>query len=246
MGLSTILHARRNLLNLGEASPAGFDFATGLVANYKLNELVSETTTALDSYGTHDADNFGTNPGQVGKFGNCHSFDGGDWLSIPNHADFQFGTQPFSIRFFFNMSVVQNTIFIDKTYSTTNREFYFFYTAGLLRFRIFKYSNTSDWLNIDLPISPVADTWYEVVGTWDGTANASGIQMYVNGVGGGAASKNGAFVSPTPGAAAVLMGKHSGGYNLKGKMDEVYFWKNRLMTATDAADMHNSGNPLIM
>ena len=109
--------------------------------------------------------------------GNVLTLDGtGDWLSVPDSADFTFGSTDFSIDFWvrFN-SVATVQVFIGR-FQAPNRDFAIYYNTD--KTLHFAYS-TDGGTPIDNGRSwtPITNTWYHIAAVRSSTA----VKLFVNG-----------------------------------------------------------------
>jgi len=66
----------------------------GLVSYYKLDETSGDV---VDSHGDNNGTNYGATRGVAGKINNAFSFDGDDYVEVPNDASLNFGSGNFTI-----------------------------------------------------------------------------------------------------------------------------------------------------
>lgn len=88
----------------------------------------------------------------------------------------------------------------------------------------------------------VTNTWNLLVATYDGSSDASGVRLYVN----GAAetlniNQNNLGTTSTVGAATPHIGNRDGGIPWDKSIDEVGVW-TRVLTANEVAYLYNRGN----
>lgn len=92
-------------------------------------------------------------------------------------------------------------------------------------------------------VTPNSGQWIHILATYDGTANANGIKLYIDGVPNaqGTASSTGinSFTSSEPNIGR-LTGQNQ--WNFEGNIDEVSVWNSEL-SASDVTTIYNGGVP---
>ena len=142
------------------------------------------------------------------KFGTASGlFDGtGDYLSVPDHADWDFGTGDFTIDFWVRFNVVGDAVFIDRN---TTADFTVSYVSGSLTFQI------GGGAVLAPAWTPAANTWYHIAAVRNGT----NCFLFVNGTQLGATGTNSTNINS---ATAINIGRISSGtLNLNGWLDEI-------------------------
>jgi len=114
------------------------------------------------------------------KFGNSSlHFDGNDYLQIADHDDFEFGTEDFTVEFWFNADTlgINNPVLISKWESGGTSSFicYYSYSAGKIDFLAKDGATTA---SLTSTTSPQVDTWYHIAVVRNGTD----LSMYIDGV----------------------------------------------------------------
>ena len=85
-------------------------------------------------------------------------------------------------------------------------------------------------------VTAVADRWYSVVGTWDG----SNIKIYVDGVERGSEASSGSVQSVTN---ANWIGRYSTSSYMDGNLSNIAYWKNTALTQAEVTEIYNAGVP---
>jgi hypothetical protein len=166
----------------------------------------------------------------------CVTFDGtGDYLSIPNHADFQFGTGDFSIEFFVK-------------FDSLSGEQQFYYDAGTQGITVGK-NSASSTLNVGVAAvatktyawSPVINTWYwvQVIGDAGSTISA-----YVDGSQIGITETH-SYNTTSTGTRWLGTESGSGGY-LNGQLAEVRVSDTARGTTVPTEKLVSDGNTLLL
>ena len=169
------------------------------------------------------------------KFGTASGlFDGtGDYLTVPDSADWDFGTADFTIDFWVRFSVVGSAGFIDRN-STT--DFTVNYNGANLVFQIGSSAVvTQAW-------SPSADTWYHIAAVRSGTD----CLLFVDGTQLGSTGTNSTNINS---AEALNIGRVSNNTGLfNGWMDEIRIvkgsavWTSNFSVAVNPYELETSNS----
>jgi len=158
------------------------------------------------------------------KFGNnSWSFDGsGDYLSLPNSEDWNFGTGDFTIDLWARWpSTPANSVFVSQNLHDAVPYWRFGYEDGMLRFR----HGNSPLVVVESAWSPSANTWYHVAVTRSGGA----WRLFVNGAQLGSSVSDSSAINYYGGSSARLnLGWFDYGtleYYFNGCLDEVRITK---------------------
>ena len=120
-------------------------------------------------------------PNSNSAFGNAIAFDGnGDYLTIPASADFSFGTENFTVEFwYYHLGGTDKGLFANNSGSSVGVNFL---VGASGPFRI--YNGTSGGNVADFSASPTLNTWQHVA-----VVRQSGtVTLYVNGAASGTAN----------------------------------------------------------
>ncbi|MFH2034749.1 MAG: LamG-like jellyroll fold domain-containing protein, partial [Candidatus Margulisiibacteriota bacterium] len=136
---------------------------------------VDAGTTFTDSVGTHTVTAVGTAQTDTAqaKFGvSSGLLDGNsDYLTIPDHADFNMGTGTVTIDFWvrFNSVATSQTIFYQET-DATHYVYFTWSVANLLAFKI--QDGAGALIDKTASFTPVVNTWYHIalIRGWGGNA----------------------------------------------------------------------------
>ncbi|SLM27712.1 exported hypothetical protein [Desulfamplus magnetovallimortis] len=205
-------------LTLGEE----FD-TTGLVAHYKLDEDANDST----SYAHHGTIN-GTITFETGQAVKAARFDGSSaYISLNNITNFPTGSSPYTIAAWVKSDVVREWLGIVGwgNYGTLNQV-----NALRLGFSLGNsYIRNYWWANdADINIPNVANVWYMIVATWDGTTR----KMYLNDEEKYSQPASGLNAQPINGAIART------NYNeyFDGLIDDVKIY-NRALSSTELTNL---------
>ena len=113
------------------------------------------------------------------------SFDGGDWITVPDADEFTFsdgsGDLPFSVCVYYKPGDATATAGVISKYGGTDREWLLYQNASLLRFRCYDETGAGNIQQStdDNLITGVIQTW---VCTYDGSSVAAGLKIYGDGL----------------------------------------------------------------
>jgi len=231
------------------------DFPFDNSANYSFNSNkieISAGTAKLKETGDFDGlvgywkfeDNFedssgnenhGTNHGAIfvdGKVGRALDFDTGTYVSIPPSDSLKI-TDEITIEVWVKSeedadgSKVVRILIKDQSYGfqwdSTGEEWQ---STIILKL-------SGSWVGVSNPVNLVKDTWYHLVGTYDGQT----MKIYVNGE-----LKNSKNITSSieTNDNYVFIGSQAESYQFKGIIDEVAIY-NRALSAEEIQDHYNSG-----
>jgi hypothetical protein len=204
----------------------------GLLAYYTADNTTNDALGAYNGTLVNGA-NYTT-----GKINNGFSFDGtNDYVDLGDNFDND-GSQTMSYSFWVNFN---NT--------TSNRTIFGKYLSGQILQGLSQQSNSTILFTIQrtypsnmLRVSTVntfsVSTWYNVVVTYDGSKNASGVKIYINNVEATYNIVSDNFTGNSSNSGSFKIG-HSFGY-FYGKIDDFSIW-NRVITPTEVGELYNSG-----
>jgi hypothetical protein len=161
------------------------------------------------------------------KFGaSSIQFDGtGDYVSIPDHADWDLGTGDFTIDGFIrinSLAAINGILSTDQWTGSTNDWTFRVSTAGKLRF--VQYNNVGITPNVTGGTTLLVNTWYHVaVVRFSGTT-----YLFIDGVedtGGGSSALSGIDLEAECITGLQLGGLDTGGGRMNGYIDELRFSK---------------------
>ena len=229
-----------------EASATSSEITAGRQGHWKLDEGAG--TSAADSSGNGNTGTLQNSPGWVaGQIGNGLNFDGIDdlvtagsgatldnlpaltvaaWIKPDSAGEGSAGrivqkgagSQPTTGGFWFHLDS-SNQLVLAVDYATTNM------------YRISAASGIT------------YGAWTHVVVTWTGSATATNIKFYVNGVetSYNATAPNGVGTRVNDGATSFTIGNESGGTRtFDGALDDVRVY-NRVLSASEITAVHNAG-----
>lgn len=222
----------------------------GLVASYSFDTDFSDLT------GNHPLTATGTVTAGVagGKVSNAVELAGGtDYMTAADSDDFSFtngvNDLPFTISTWFYMDTID---FLSGQWlvckrDLTGSEYQIAYYQGYLLVALYSQLNTSNNnLQLTHTVALSTATWYHITVTYDGSATAAGIKLYLNGSSVALTDISaGIYTGMTNTNALLWLG--AGGWNppnhtLDGKMDETHIWRNVELTAAEVLNLYNIEN----
>ena len=230
-------------------------YLTNLVGYYPFNANANDFS-GVGNNGTIN----GTPTYSVGKvgnaidFGNNTAFNHADFIDY-NDFSFTDGTNdvPFTISVWVNAtsfaSSSGNWIFNKRGDSTDMEYQLVILPTRRLVFHKFSLgssaSGTQEILSTTVPLIST-NTWYNIIVTDSGSGNINDCKIYLNGsLLNVTRNTTGTYVRMINGASNARAGigawAVSASTKHRGLLDEMYIWKNREMTATEALDIYNKG-----
>lgn len=208
---------------------------TSLVSYYKLED-------ATDYYGSNNLTNEGSVTfGTPGKVNNAAQLSGSNNL-YSTGLTFSYGA--FSMAGWIYYTGTAQKYFIN-TPGSSGTEWYFFLiinnpSANKI---VWGFNKASGGTETDIFASTTLSTgtWYHVACTWDGTTNANGAKIYINGsLDTSVTAHSNTSVTANPN---VTLGASSntGVNGVTGAMDEWGFWTKALSTQ-EVTDLYNGGS----
>ena len=220
-----------NGTNNGATEYAGFVNAlAGESSNMDSSNLVVSDLQQTSGYSPYALSFDGTN-----DFLNCGNTLGNAYSSISVSSWINFGNPNSNVR----------EEIISKDDGSSNRSFALFKNAnsnwavyGTVGLLVNDGTTTSNATVSQADFTPSANTWYNILGTWDGT----NIKLYINGV----LKKTTAFSASNldTNTVNVLIGDSSasGTYFLNGKISNTAVWDTDL-SSTQVTEIFNEGRP---
>ena len=204
---------------------------------YPLVDIISEykfEDNVLDTVGTNNgtATSISYVTGLVNKAGRFTDTE----VDLGSSVDFSMsnGTNdlPKSISFLLKNYDTSNQYIISK--NNNGWEWAINYFSGKLSFLLFG-SSTSNRIRIDYTFSLTTNIWRHFVFTYDGSANQSGLKLFIDGaLISTVASPTGTYTVGATNNSDLLLGQHGlapSTYSLNGDLDCVRFWDKELSQA---------------
>lgn len=235
--------SRLLLTALGGRPPSSL--LTGLTAYWKLDEASdgSGAVSRLDSGpNAQNLTDTNTTASGIGKIGNCCDFENSntEYLSIADNAIMSVADIDFCFDFWINPEALANNrnVLGKGTGSSANLYQYQVYSgvAGIV-YWVVSYSTDRNFVNTAAG-AVVVGTWAYIYVYHDATKNEIGISI------------NGAtpIVAPAPGGCYDGTGEFylgagpNAAFPYDGLIDEVGYWRGRILTPAEIAKRYNGGN----
>lgn len=154
------------------------------------------------------------------KFGGASCLlDGtGDYLSIPDNADWNLGTGDFTIDLWVRFNSLQAGMIWNQGATANTNRYYWYFTGSALAFHV--WTSSVNTINISKSWSPSTNTWYHIALVRTG----NDFKMFVDGTQIGTTTTDTDSISDYSGIAAI--GSETGGATyLDGWIDEFRFSK---------------------
>jgi len=148
----------------------------------------------------------------------------------------------FSLSTWINMSTVADFVPIAKD-SSGAREWTIRMVSGQIHFYVIDNSVADGYLGRKNSSTPATDTWFNLICTYDGSASASGIRIYLDGVRVDDADYigTGTYVAMENTSAIVSIGmQQNGTVSQPGKIDETAIF-NKELTQAQVNQIYNNG-----
>ena len=217
-----------------------------LVGHWKLDD--GSGTTALDSSGSGSNGTLVNGPGwSVGKINGALSFDGvNDNVVINNIAPYDFDrTESFTISSWVNLTgttgprpIVGNQMG-DGTYRGWMA--YILNGSGLVRFELLNFGR-GNGIQVT-STSPVNDgSWRHVVITYDGSSNANGVKLYIDGIPNTLTVSANTLSATTVSTDSLNIGhREKDSLYFKGLIDDTRIY-SRALSVSEISDLYNLAN----
>lgn len=208
--------------------------AQNIAYYYKLDE--PSGTTVTDSIAASNGTNSGASVNVTGKIGKCYRFDStNDYLDLGTKTVFT-GAFTFNAWVYMNSSLNTTNVLLSAVNGSVDLYInYRTYSNGTNQTRPgFEIGTGSVFHATDLGVG----SWYMITCTWDGTTNANGMKLYINGT-----YSNAGTASGTCDGTQLKVGYNSavGNQNSDFNLDEMSMW-TRVLSAAEIALLYNSGS----
>jgi hypothetical protein len=220
-------------------------YTDNLVASYSFDTDFSDYTGNNDLTASGDA----TAGVAIGKVNDCLEVDGVDDYSIAvDSNDFSFtngsNDLPFSISVWANGDNLGTGNLVNKRNVGSYFEYQVFILSSQVVVNLFNQGSTSSQLKTRVYGTYNNNTWYNIIVTYDGSGNNSGLKVYVNGVlPTQTLDPVGTYVGMSNTTSPFTIGSFASGYDdFDGKIDEVHVWKNRELTSAEVLEIYNTEN----
>lgn len=211
---------------------------TNLVSYWKMDEA---SGNALDAHGTNPLTDTNTVGTGAGKIGTARDFelDFREQFVRASNSDFVTGDVDFAFQAWINVEVLFGfPTVLSKDDNSANREYGFYINASTGKVYFYVFGPAGQFSQVEGSGTIVAGTWYHLVGWHDAVNNVIGIAVNA-----GAAVTAAHSVGVRSGTADFVIGdrQDEGGQTFDGRIDEVGYWKGRILTAQERTDLYAGG-----
>lgn len=230
---------------LAVAAVAGNGLLNNLVAYWALDEAAG-ANNALDAHtNALTLTQVGLPGSGAGKIGTARTFSGtGQYFKRTSETLLQTGTAGHTFAFWVQLSAASGFMHIAVKDYGPGREYdiVYFGGSGVDKFAYYQFMSDSSYkvVNATLPSPAIVGTWYFVVARYDPAANI--ISLSVNN--GTVYSVDTTGKAPATSTCVLNIGNRDNGAAgdlLQGSIDELGFWKGRVLSAADIALLYNGG-----
>lgn len=203
-----------------------------LVSYWKLDEASGD---AIDAHGDNNLDDINTVGSTTGKINNGREFelDRNEYFSHTDNTDLSTGDIDFTIQAWVNVYSTSSFPVVISKGTAGEREYIIYLNGGEVRWVV----GTTE---VDSNVTLSTATWYHIVAWHDSVNNEIGIAIN-NGTPVTTAHSTGAPDTTHP---FELGASTSQSLYWDGILDEVGFWKNRVLNSSDIAELYNGGSGL--
>jgi large repetitive protein len=233
---------RRSLLYTPPVAAGGaLGLQTSLTAFWSLeNTSWTDDTgngSTLTATGSPTSDS--TAPAVVGNYA---AFPGSAYLSRSDNTNINAGGGSFSIQaWVYTPAALGEAAYVNKGLNGfANQEWGLgtrFTSANVWSFAV--YDSTSTATRAEDTVGISTNTWTHLVGTY--TSGTKGLVLYKNGSSVGTATASNALQTTAQNFNVGNGGFGGGGVTSGNRIDQVGFWKNRVLSAGDVTALYNSG-----
>ncbi len=220
-----------------------YNFAPGPTGYWNFEETTPTTTSVVDKSGNSYTGTWATSaathyqPGKFGK-GSKHNSSANDLVTLSDSGDpWDFGNKDFTINFWHNSSLVQNSATIGKRANNATFGGFVIYSGVAGSMIFYATSNGSSW-----DIFNGATIASYTVNTWEHfaiTRNGSTFTFYKNGIVIGTGTSSATILGNTD---LVRFGGDSNGSFMTGGLDDIKIY-NYARTAKQVVEDMNGGHP---
>ena len=165
-------------------------------------------------------------------YGNCLSFDGGDYVDCGDSDSLSFGNgltdNPFTISVWIKASLASGGI-VTKSISSSTGEYYLLLSGTGIYLRLVD-DSANGYIGAYCSYSPYFNNWTHVTATYDGSGLYTGIKIYINGSLQSVSSANtGTYVAMENSLVSLKIGKRDS--YISGLVDDVRIFNANLPTS---------------
>jgi hypothetical protein len=203
-----------------------------------LDDTASGTTLTATGSPTSDS----TAPAKVGNYA---SFPGSAYLAAASNTNVSAGGGSFSVQAWVYVTGApgQDALVLKGTNGFGNQEWGLgsrFTSANVWSFAVYDSGSTATRAEDSVGIS--TSTWVHLVGTYD--SGTKGLTIYKNASSAGTATATNPMQSTANNFSIGRGGMGGTGVGSGTRIDQVGFWKGRILSGADVTALYNSGNGL--
>jgi hypothetical protein len=218
------------------------NLVNNLAVYWKLNEASGDASDSIGSLYLSDNNSVGST---TGKIGNGRSFNGStQYLSHASNSTLETGDIDFTIAAWVKLNTFKSSSIVAKD-TNTGRDYTLDYdTGGFNCFRWYLNGGLGGMPAISATGTFSTGVWYHIVAWHDSVNNLIG--MSINNGNPQTASTSGLAPNANSGTEFRIGARQYPGNEdyTDGVIDEVGFWKNRVLSAQDRSDLYNLGSGL--
>ena len=173
-------------------------------------------------------------------------------IDSPNHFalgsenEFNFGNGstdlPFSFSTWLKVRTKQRFFIMGKRSVNTNTQYQIAYVDGSLSFILASQGNTSNRIEVRHNQTLINTQFINVIVTYDGSSQESGLNLYIDSVSVGVKSEVGNYIAMQNYSQKLSLGniEFAANFNIDGIMDETAFF-NKELSQLEVNDIYNKG-----
>jgi len=180
---------------------------------------------------------------------NVLTLNGAEYVEVSDSDSLSFGDgstdSPFSVEAWIRMNDATGFAIMSKGVYNTNGEWWFGDQNGIdkLDIGLFDESGANTYLiaRTQSTVTPYEGQWMHIVGTYDGTSNISGLQLYINGATVAMDTyTNGTYVAMENLSANIKIGEYNDTHYADGDIDEARIY-SKALSADEVSKNYSAG-----
>ena len=198
-----------------------------LVAHWKFDE--TSGSSAADSAGSHTGTLTGPTVNQTGINGKAYSFDGGDYVSVPDSEDWNFGSGNFSYSYWVKPTAINSSLetYVISQFASGNGPFTYtgYYSTSYTR--VLGYNGGTITNASTSNFTPKLNEWNHIVVSVGGAV----AKVYRNGIEVASSSRSGSFANMSQSLHIGDEPNYGSAGGVQGLMDDVRVYDIPLSTS---------------
>ena len=207
-----------------------------------LQAYYTADNTPNDALGTYNGTLTNGATYGTGIISNGFSLDGvNDYIDLGNNLDFD-GSTPFSFSawVYINTGTGIKTIISKMSNVLPSTGYLFFVNNRVLQVILRETASTNEIYNYSSSTAVPVTSWCHCMVTYDGSKNASGMKLYVNGILNNIIFTDNFTGSSSNTNSANIGARFGSDFFMNGLVDEVGVW-DRELSASEVTELYNSG-----